>query len=92
MKVLIIWFLNLFDYIMTAQAIDKYSLSIERNPVFRYLMVNPGVAFATKIGVCSVACILCYALKDKPVIKFFTLFLLIFYALIALNHILIILV
>ena len=86
MKLLTIWLLNLFDYIMTLYLIGKYGIWIEANPLMRELLLNPPLAFIVKMGVCTIMCILCYMVKDKPIIKFATWVLLLFYAWVAVNH------
>lgn len=88
MKLLIIWLLNLFDYIMTIYYVGKYGIWIEANPLMRELLSYPFLAFIVKIGVCTITCALCYMVKDKPIIKIATWVLLIFYAYIAIHHLL----
>lgn len=85
-KLIIIWFLNLFDHIMTIYYVGKYGIGIEENPVMRELLNYPILAFIVKIGTCTVMCVLCYLVKDKLAIEIATWALLIFYAWVAINH------
>lgn len=86
-KLIIIWLLNLFDYICTYHITGKYGLDVELNPLMRFLLPNPLLAFVVKMGVTTITCILCYMVKDKPIIKVMTWFLLIFYVYIAIHTI-----
>lgn len=89
MKLIAIWLLNLFDYIMTVYYVDTYGIWIEQNPLMRELLPNPILTFVIKMGIPTLCCILCYLVKDKPIIKVATWVLLIFYTWVAINHILI---
>ena len=89
MKLLIIWLLNLFDYVMTIYYVGKYGIWIEENPLMINLIsLSPILAGIVKIGVCTITCILCYIVKDKKIIKIGTWALLVFYALVAIHHLL----
>lgn len=87
MKLIAIWWLNLFDYIMTIYYVGKYGIWIEENPLMVYLLNYPLLAFIVKLGVPTLCCVLCYLVKDKPIIKMATWVLLIFYAYVAIHHI-----
>lgn len=87
MKLLIIWILNFFDYLMTLYYTGKYGMIVELNPIMVYLLQYPFLAFIVKLGVPTLCCVLCYLVKDKPIIKFATWVLLIFYLYIAIHHI-----
>lgn len=87
MKLLIIWLLNLFDYIMTRHYIDQYGIAIEQNLIFAWLYEH-NLAFIIKMGATTIMCILCYIVRDKPIIKAMTWGLLIFYSYIAIHQIL----
>jgi hypothetical protein len=87
MKLLIIWLLNLFDYIMTRHYITEYGIAIEQNPIFVYLYEH-NLAFIIKMGATTLTCILCYIVRDRPIIKAMTWGLLIFYSYIAIHQIL----
>lgn len=87
MKLLIIWLLNLFDYIMTIYYVGKYGIWIEENPLMVNLIsLSPILAGIVKILICTVMCALCYIVKDKPIIKFATWGLLLFYFWVAIRH------
>ena len=87
MKLLIIWLLTLFDYIMTRHYIAQYGIAIEQNLIFAWLYEH-NLAFIIKMGVTTITCILCYIVRDKPIIKAMTWGLLIFYSYIAIHQIL----
>lgn len=87
MKLLIIWLLNLFDYIMTHYYIGKYGIAIEQNPIFAYLYEH-NLAFIIKMGATTIMCVLCYIVRDKPIIKAMTWGLLVYYGYIAIHQIL----
>ena len=87
MKLIIIWLLNLFDYIATLYFINNYGLWVEQNPLMRELLPNPVLTFIVKMGIPTLCCVLCYLVKDKPIIKIATWALLIFYAYVAIHHI-----
>ena len=87
MKLLIIWLLNLFDYIMTIYYVGKYGIWVEENPLMVNLIsLSPILAGIVKILICTVMCALCYIVKDKPIIKFATWGLLLFYSWVAIRH------
>jgi hypothetical protein len=86
-KLIIIWLLNLFDYIMTIHYVGKYGIWVEQNPIMVYLLQYPILAFIVKMGIPTLCCVLCYLVKDKPIIKIATWVLLIFYTWVAINHI-----
>ena len=88
MKLLIIWILNLFDYIMTVYSIGKYGIWVEQNPLMRELLSYPILAFIVKMSIPTLCCVLCYLVKDKLIIKIATWALLIFYAWVAIIHLL----
>ena len=87
MKLLTIYLLNLFDYIMTLYYVNNYGLWVEQNPLMRELLPYPVLTFIVKMGIPTLCCILCYIVKDKPIIKIATWVLLIFYAYVAIHHI-----
>lgn len=73
---------------MTLRCIGKRGIMIEDNPLMRELFsISPFLAFIVKMGVITLCCVLCYLVKDKPIIKIATWVLLIFYIIIAINHI-----
>lgn len=89
MKLIAIWLLNLFDYIMTVYYVDTYGIWIEQNPLMRELLPNPILTFVVKMGIPTLCCILCHLVKDNKIIKIATWALLLFYAWVAINHLLI---
>lgn len=88
-KLIIIWLLNLFDYIMTIYYVGKYGLSIEVNPFMREMLsISPLFAGFIKMTIATGTCVFCYIVKDYKIIKIATWVLLVFYAWVAVNHLL----
>lgn len=49
MKFILIYLLNLFDYIMTVIQVNKYGIDIEANPIMRMCMANDSAFFIIKV-------------------------------------------
>lgn len=87
-KIVLIWLLNLFDYIMSYYLIGRYGMGIEKNPLMQHLFEYPVNAFIIKMSICTLTCLVCYFVKDKPIIKVMTNMLLAFYSFVCFTHLL----
>lgn len=86
-EIVILWFLNLFDYIMSKYYIGKYGLIFEMNPIMRFLFANPPLDFVVKIGVVTICCEVLYFLREYKVAKFGAWVLIVLYTCVAITHI-----
>lgn len=86
MKLLIIWLLNLFDYICTIYTINLYGIDMELNPMMRYLFNYPILCGVVKLGIPLITCVLIYLTRENKIIKVLTWLLLLFYGAIAVHH------
>lgn len=90
MILLITYFLNLFDLFMTHLYVNKYGISVEGNPIGRWLISN-NIAWIVKIlGVGGLLLVLRICIRKKPKYVWTAYVLLIFYALLAVYHLVLI--
>lgn len=87
MKLLIIYLLNLFDYIMTAIQINKYGTGIEANPIMRACAINGGFFFVIKVLFVGFMVLLMWYYKDLKISKYGSWLLLAVYGALAIYHI-----
>lgn len=89
MKILLIYLLNLFDLICTNYWISLYGLSVEANPIGRWLYQNHLAAPVKVFGVGGLLIVLYHALKKHPQWNWTSWLLLAVYSIIAIYHIVI---
>lgn len=87
MKLIIIYLLNLFDYIMTVRQINKYGIDIEANPIMRACMANDSVFFIIKVVLVALLLLFMYQYEDLKICKIGYWVLLAVYGALAIYHI-----
>lgn len=86
-KLLIIWLLNLFDYIMTLRQVNKYDTEIEANPIMRLAMHNTVLFFIVKIVFVTLWLLVLWHYRDTKMCKIGSWVLLAVYGAIGIYHI-----
>ena len=87
LKLLIIWFLNLFDYTMTLKQVNKYGIDIEANPIMRLAMCNEGLFFVVKVLLVTLWLYILYLNQDNTICKLGSWVLLAVYGILAGYHV-----
>ena len=85
-EIIAIWFLNLFDYIMSLYYIGKYGIAVELNPIMRWLFAHSPLDFIVKIGAVTICCVTLYLLRDYTIMKIAAIISLVIYAFVAIVH------
>lgn len=88
-RLIIAYLLNLFDLICTNYWISLYGLSVEANPIGRWLYQNHLAAPVKVFGVGGLLIVLYHALKKHPQWNWTSWLLLAVYSIIAIYHIVI---
>ena len=88
-RLIIAYLLNLFDLICTNYWISLYGLSVEANPIGRWLYRNHLAAPVKVFGVGGLLIVLYHALKKHPKWNWTSWLLLAVYSIIAIYHIVI---
>lgn len=88
-RLIIAYLLNLFDLICTNYWISLYGLSVEANPICRWLYQNHLAAPVKVFGVGGLLIVLYHALKKHPKWNWTSWILLAVYSIIAIYHIVI---
>ena len=90
MILLITYFLNLFDLFMTHLYVNKYGISVEGNPIGRWLISN-NIAWIVKIlGVGGLLLVLRICIRIKPKYTWVVYIPFVAYALLAIYHLILI--
>ena len=91
MKFIIIYLLNLFDYIMTVIQVNKYGIEIEANPIMRMCMADDSFFFVIKVLFVGLMLLIMWCYEDLTISKFGSWVLLATYGALAIYHIYLIL-
>ena len=84
---LITYLLNLFDLVMTNRLVNMYGLSVEGNPIGRWLYTYD-MAWVVKVfGVGALLLVIGLGIKKKPQLKWLAYIPLVVYGLLAIYHI-----
>ena len=86
-KLIILWVLNLADYITTQVGIYRYGLWIEENPYMREILAEPLTGFLYKILGMTLICLLFYILRKRIITNIGVWFLLIVYMTVVVNNV-----
>ena len=91
-KLIIIYLLNLFDYLATMHQVNKlgtnpHGIVLEANPLMRPLMDEPLLFFTIKIVFVTGFLTIIYSFRDKQIAQIGTWVLLAVYGALALYHI-----
>lgn len=86
-EIIAIWFLNLFDYIMSLYYIGKYGLAFELNPIMRWLFAHQPLDFFVKIGAVTLCCVALYCIREHKVAKICAWIIIALYTAVAIMHI-----
>ena len=92
MKFILIYLLNLFDYIMTVIQVNKYGIEIEANPIMRAFIVNDSFFFVIKVLFVGLMLLLMWCYEDLTISKFGSWVLLATYGALAIYHIYLLLI
>ena len=92
MKYIIIYFLNIFDYICTRYQVDRYGIEVEANPLMRWLMQDPHIFLSIKVTLVNILLLFIYDHREERVAEIGTWLLLIVYGALALYHIFLLLI
>ncbi len=87
LQLFIIWLLNLFDYIMTVRAVNKYDVDVEANPIMRFALQNDILFFIMKILLVTFWLFVMYRYRDMKICKIGSWVLLAVYGALAIYHI-----
>ncbi len=87
MKLILIYLLNLFDYIMTVIQVNKYGIDIEANPIMRMFMANDGAFFIIKVLFVALLLMVMWQYEDLKICKIGEWVLLAVYSVLAVYHI-----
>lgn len=86
-KLILIYLLNLFDYIMTVRQINKYGIDIEANPIMRACAINGGFFFVIKVLFVGLMVLLMWYYRNLKISKYGSWLLLVVYGALAIYHI-----
>lgn len=90
MILFITYLLNLFDLFMSRLYVNRYGISVEGNPIGRWLFTN-NIAWVVKIfGVGSLLTVLGICIRKRPKYAWTTYVLFTVYALLAVYHLILI--
>lgn len=86
-RLIIAYILNLFDLGMTQYFINKYGISIEGNPIGRWLLGHPILLLIWKLGLVAILLLVIYHFRNNRVANIGSWIILGVYIALAIYHI-----
>lgn len=86
-RLIIAYILNLFDLGMTWYFVSKYGVSIEGNPIGRWLIDHPMALIAWKFGIIALLLLLLYHFRNVQIANIGSWIILGVYVALAMYHI-----
>ena len=86
-RLIITYILNLFDLGMTQYFISKYDISIEGNPIGRWLFAHPALLLIWKLGLVAILLMTIYHFRSNRVANIGSWIILGVYIALAIYHI-----
>lgn len=86
-RLIIAYILNLFDLGMTQYFISKYGISIEGNPIGRWLFAHPVLLLIYKLGLVAMLLLVLYHFRNNRVANIGSWIILGVYMALAIYHI-----
>ena len=91
-RLIIAYILNLFDLGMTQYFINKYGVSIEGNPIGRWLFGHPVLLLIWKLGLVAILLLVLYHFRNNQVANIGSWIVLDVYIALAIYHIILFIV
>lgn len=86
-RLIIAYILNLFDLGMTQYFISKYGISVEGNPIGRWLFAHPILLLIYKLGLVAILLLVLYHFRNNRVANIGSWIILGVYITLAIYHI-----